>query len=89
MRPFTFNPGPRLLAGPDQATALAEKLPPGPCLLVTDADLTRLGLSDSYREAIGKDRDRGLRGVPGEEVAGAADGLPVSAAPAGGTGGLY
>ena len=57
MRPFTFNPGPRLLAGPDQATALAEKLPPGPCLLVTDADLTRLGLSDSYREAIGKDRE--------------------------------
>jgi len=57
MRPFTFNPGPRLLAGPDQATSLAEKLPPGPCLLVTDADLIRLGLPDSYREAIGKDRE--------------------------------
>ena len=38
----------------------------------------------------GKDRDRGLRGAPGEEVAGdAATGLPVRAAPAGGTGGLY
>ena len=57
MRPFTFNPGPRLLAGPNQATALAEKLPPGPCLLVTDKDLVRLGLVDSYRDAIGKDRD--------------------------------
>jgi alcohol dehydrogenase class IV len=57
MRPFTFNPGPRLLAGPDQATALAEKLPPGPCLLVTDRDLVRLGVTDAYREAIAKDRD--------------------------------
>jgi hypothetical protein len=38
----------------------------------------------------GKDRDRGLRGAPGAEVAGdAATGLPVRAAPAGGTGGLY
>jgi penicillin-binding protein 1A len=38
----------------------------------------------------GRDRDRGLRGTPGEEVAGdGATGLPVRAAPAGGTGGLY
>ena len=57
MRPFTFNPGPRLLAGPDKAAALAEKLPPGPVLFVTDADLIRLGLTDAYREAIGADRD--------------------------------
>jgi alcohol dehydrogenase class IV len=57
MRPFTFNPGPRLLAGPDQAMALAEKLPPGPSLFVTDADLIRLGLTDAYREAIGEDRE--------------------------------
>src|SRR4051794_28543510 len=57
MRPFTFNPGPRLLAGPDQAGALAEKLPPGPCLFVTDQELVRLGLTDAYREAIGKDRE--------------------------------
>ena len=57
MRPFTFNPGPKLLAGPDQAALLAEKLPPGPCLFVTDAELIRLGLTDSYREAIGQDHD--------------------------------
>ena len=57
MRPFTFNPGPRLLAGPDQAAALAEKLPTGACLFVTDQDLVRLGLTDAYREAIGKDRE--------------------------------
>ena len=57
MRPFTFNPGPRLLAGPDQAAALAGKLPPGPCLLVTDSELIRLGLTDAYRDAIGSDRE--------------------------------
>jgi alcohol dehydrogenase class IV len=57
MRPFTFNPGPRLLAGPDQAQALAKKLPPGPCLFVTDADLIRLGLTDAYREAIAAGRE--------------------------------
>jgi penicillin-binding protein 1A len=38
----------------------------------------------------GKDRDRGLHGVPGEEIAGdPAASLRVPAAPAGGTGGLY
>jgi alcohol dehydrogenase class IV len=57
MRPFTFNPGPRLLAGPDQASALAEKLPAGPCLLVTDTDLVRLGITDAYRAEIGKNRE--------------------------------
>ena len=57
MRPFTFNPGPKLLAGPDQAQALVEKLPPGPCLFVTDQELVRLGLTDAYREAIGADHD--------------------------------
>jgi alcohol dehydrogenase len=57
MRPFTFNPGPRLLAGPDQPQALADKLPPGPCLLVTDEELVRLGLTDAYREAIGATRE--------------------------------
>jgi len=57
MRPFAFNPGPRLLAGPDQAVTLAEKLPPGSCLLVTDSELIRLGLTDAYRDAIGSDRE--------------------------------
>jgi alcohol dehydrogenase class IV len=57
MRPFNFNPGPRLLAGPDQAKVLASKLPGGPCLLVTDKDLTALGLVNAYRDAIGATRD--------------------------------
>jgi len=56
MRPFAFHPGPRLLAGPDQAVALAEKLPLGSCLFVTDAELTRLGLTRAYQDAIGADR---------------------------------
>ena len=57
MRPFTFNPGPRLLAGPDQAQVLAEKLPAGPCLFVTYTDQVRLGLTDAYQQAIGVDRE--------------------------------
>ena len=57
MRPFTFNPGPKLLAGPEQAQALAGKLPPGPCLFVTDQDLVRLGLTDAYLKAIGAEHD--------------------------------
>jgi alcohol dehydrogenase class IV len=57
MRPFTFNPGPKLLVGPDQAQALADKLPPGPCLLVTDMELVRLGLTDAYREVVAAERD--------------------------------
>jgi alcohol dehydrogenase len=56
MRPFTFDPGPKLLAGPDQAQSLAALLPEAPCLLVTDASLVRLGLPDPYREAIGATR---------------------------------
>ena len=57
MRPFTFNPGPRLIAGPEQARALAEKLPEGACLFVTDSQLSRLGLAEPYCEAIGATRD--------------------------------
>lgn len=57
MRPFTFNPGPRLIAGPDQAQALAEKLPEGPCLFVTDAELVRLEIANAYRDALGTTRE--------------------------------
>lgn len=57
MRPFTFNPGPKLLAGPQQAQALAEKLPAGPCLLVTDKELVSIGIPDAYRDAIGGGRE--------------------------------
>jgi hypothetical protein len=47
---------------------------------------------EAYRPGTepGKDRDFGLRGAPGQEIAGdGAAGAPVREAPAGGTGGLY
>jgi alcohol dehydrogenase class IV len=52
MRSFTFHPGPKILSGPDQAEAVAAKLPPGPCLFVTDSGVRSLGLTDAYRDAI-------------------------------------
>jgi len=52
------------------------------------------GILEGYKAGTepGKDRDRGLRGVPGEDVVGAStepSALPNRAGPAGGTGGLY
>src|SRR5689334_23479584 len=44
MRSFVFHPGPTLLAGSDQLHDLINRLPEGPTLLVTDADLVRLNL---------------------------------------------
>jgi alcohol dehydrogenase class IV len=52
MRPFTFHPGPRLISGNGSATKLAELLPEGPCLFVTDKDVLRLGLTDACRAAL-------------------------------------
>jgi alcohol dehydrogenase len=52
MRPFTFNPGPRLMSGDGSATKLADVLPEGPCLFVTDKDVLRLGLTDACRSAL-------------------------------------
>ncbi|MCL6740380.1 iron-containing alcohol dehydrogenase [Sphingomonas sp. RB56-2] len=52
MQPFTFNPGPRLISGDGAATKLADVLPEGPCLFVTDKDVFRLGLTDDCRDAL-------------------------------------
>jgi len=52
MRPFTFNPGPKLISGENSATALADVLPEGPCLFVTDHDVVKFGLTDSCRTAL-------------------------------------
>src|SRR5687768_224594 len=52
MRPFTFNPGPRLISGDGCAARLADVLPEGPCLFVTDKDVLRLGLTDACRSAL-------------------------------------
>ena len=52
MRPFTFHPGPRLIAGHGLHERLADLLPEGPCLFVTDAGVRGLGLTDSFRDAL-------------------------------------
>jgi alcohol dehydrogenase class IV len=52
MRPFTFNPGPKLISGENSAAALADVLPEGPCLFVTDRDVVKFGLTDSCRSAL-------------------------------------
>ncbi len=52
MRPFTFHPGPRLISGEGSADQLAELLPEGACLFVTDQEVVRLGLTQSCRAAL-------------------------------------
>jgi alcohol dehydrogenase class IV len=52
MRSFAFHPGPRLIAGSGKAESLAELLPEGPCLFVTDKQLVNLGLTDAARTAL-------------------------------------
>ena len=52
MRPFTFHPGPTLMSGDGSASRLADALPVGPCLFVTDKDVLALGLTDACRTAL-------------------------------------
>ncbi|HEX6409826.1 MAG TPA: iron-containing alcohol dehydrogenase, partial [Sphingomicrobium sp.] len=52
MQSFTFHPGPRLIAGSGRAESLAELLPEGPCLFVSDDQLVGLGLTDAPRKAL-------------------------------------
>jgi len=52
MRPFTFHPGPRLIAGEALHERLPELLPEGPCLFVTDAGVRGLGLADPFCAAL-------------------------------------
>jgi alcohol dehydrogenase class IV len=52
MRPFTFYPGPALISGDGSAAQLADVLPGGTCLFVTDKDVLALGLTDACREAL-------------------------------------
>ena len=43
---------PRLIAGAGEAASLADRLPDGPCLFVTDQQIIRLGLADECRAAL-------------------------------------
>jgi len=52
MRGFTFHHGPTLLIGSDKLQDLVDRLPQGPCLLVSDAGIVRLGLLDRCRDAL-------------------------------------
>ena len=52
MHPFIFHPGPRLISGAGSAAQLADHLPPGPCLFVTDRDVVGFGLTDACRSAL-------------------------------------
>jgi alcohol dehydrogenase len=52
MQGFTFHPGPRLISGAGEAATLTARLPPGPCLFVTDQQVVRFGLTDECREAL-------------------------------------
>ncbi|GLR46956.1 iron-containing alcohol dehydrogenase [Sphingomonas astaxanthinifaciens] len=52
-----LNPGPRLLIGSGRTPDLAELLPPGPVLLVTDKSVRSLGLSDALFATLSRDRD--------------------------------
>ena len=52
MRSFTFHPGPRLIAGAGKSDSLADLLPGGPVLLVTDEQLVRLGITDAARNTL-------------------------------------
>src|SRR5512132_2012322 len=52
MRSFTFHPGPRLIAGEGKSDSIADLLPEGPVLFVTDEQLVGLGLTDSCLEAL-------------------------------------
>ena len=52
MPSYEFRYGPKLIAGEGAATRLAELLPPGPCLFVTDANVRALGLADAALAAL-------------------------------------
>ena len=52
MRNFIFHPGPRLLAGDGKSASLADLLPDGQVLFVTDGQLVGLGLTDWCLEAL-------------------------------------
>lgn len=52
MTSWRFDYGPRVIAGPGTAESLAEVLPPGPALFVTDTQILGLGLARSALAAL-------------------------------------
>ncbi len=52
MQGYEFRYGPQLISGPGAARRLAEVLPEGRCLFVTDANVRGLGLADAVLAAL-------------------------------------
>src|SRR5437870_11615255 len=52
MQGYDFQYGPQLISGPGAARRLAEMLPEGRCLFVTDANVRALGLADPVLAAL-------------------------------------
>ena len=52
MQGYEFRYGPQLISGPGAARRLAEMLPKGRCLFVTDANVRALGLADPVLAAL-------------------------------------
>ena len=52
MRSFTFYPGPRLIAGAGKAAEIADLLPQGPVLFVSDEQLIALGMTREPVQAL-------------------------------------
>jgi alcohol dehydrogenase class IV len=53
MSAYQFSYGPKLLSGAGASAKVAELIPPGPCLFVTDARVRELGLPDVALAALG------------------------------------
>ena len=52
MSDYQFSYGPKLISGPGTSAGIAGYLPPGRCLVVTDAQVRRLGLADAALAAL-------------------------------------
>ena len=75
MQAYEFHYGPKLIAGQGAAARLAELLPAGPCLFVTDANVRALGLAEAVLAALAaQGRSRRVRRGRAGSVARDADG---------------
>ncbi len=52
MQPFHFHYGPRITCGEGSAARLADRLPPGPVLFITDTQVLKLGLADTALDGL-------------------------------------
>jgi alcohol dehydrogenase class IV len=60
VKSFEFSYGPKLISGAGSVRRLAELLPPGRCLFVTDRKLRELKPVDAALAALDRSEDRAL-----------------------------